>query len=202
MTAAVPSAAGRAPSSHAVLELRARVHRRMGIEPPAGVVTMAVAAGLGYELAGPADGEAVLFLHAGTATSFTPLMTQRALADRHRLVRYHRRGYFCSDALEGDMSVEAHVADALRLLDQLGIDRVHVVGHSGSGVIAIQLALDAPGVVRSLVLEEPAIHAIDHRWQRVMLATARRWSKCTGPANLDAAWSGGCEASASSGALS
>jgi pimeloyl-ACP methyl ester carboxylesterase len=35
------------------------------------------------------------------------------------------------------------------------------VGHSGSGVIALELALSAPGRVRSLVLEEPAFHSID-----------------------------------------
>ena len=40
----------------------------------------------------------------------------------------------------------------------------HVVGHSGSGLIALQLTIDAPQVVRTLVLEEPALMAIDPRW--------------------------------------
>ncbi len=38
----------------------------------------------------------------------------------------------------------------------LGIDRAHVVGHSSSAVVALQLALDAPEAVRTLVLMEPA----------------------------------------------
>ena len=38
----------------------------------------------------------------------------------------------------------------------LGIERAHVVGHSASGCIALQMALDVPDVVHSLALLEPA----------------------------------------------
>lgn len=160
-----------APRPEAALDLRARLHRRLGVDPPSGAVTLARSAGLEYEEVGRADGEVVLFLHAGTATAYAPLMSQQVLASRYRLVRYHRRGYAASERFDGDMSIAAHVGDALRLVADLELGRVHVVAHSGSGPIAIQLALDAPDVVRSLVLEEPAIHAIDPRWYRVMERT-------------------------------
>jgi pimeloyl-ACP methyl ester carboxylesterase len=39
----------------------------------------------------------------------------------------------------------------------LGIERAHVVGHSSGGNIALQLALDAPQMVRSLAILEPAL---------------------------------------------
>jgi pimeloyl-ACP methyl ester carboxylesterase len=42
------------------------------------------------------------------------------------------------------------------LLEQLGIQQAHIVGHSSSADIALQLALDAPDVVASLTLMEPA----------------------------------------------
>jgi pimeloyl-ACP methyl ester carboxylesterase len=43
------------------------------------------------------------------------------------------------------------------LLRHLGVERAHVVGHSYGGAVALQLALDAPAVVRSLALLEPAL---------------------------------------------
>lgn len=159
------------PRPETVEDLRTRLHRRLDVEPPDAVTPMAKAVGLEYEVAGPPDGEPVLFVHAGTATAFRPLMTHPVLVEHHRLVRYHRRGYAGSAALGGDMSIGAHAQDALRLLEHLGIESAHVVGHSGSGVMALQLALDAPHAVRSLVLEEPALHAIDPGWQAIMLDT-------------------------------
>ena len=145
-------------------DLRVRVHRRLGLEPPPGHVPMRKAAGLEYELGGNEAGEPVLLMHAGTATAYLSLMTQPAFADEYRLVRYHRRGFAGSDPLVGEPRIDRDVADALALLDVLGIERAHIVGHSGSGVIALQLALDAPERVLSLVLEEPAIANIDERW--------------------------------------
>jgi pimeloyl-ACP methyl ester carboxylesterase len=42
----------------------------------------------------------------------------------------------------------------------LGIERAHVVGHSSSAIMALQLALDAPDRVLSLALLEPALLAV------------------------------------------
>ena len=42
----------------------------------------------------------------------------------------------------------------------LGIERAHIVGHSSSGNIALQLALDAPDAVHSLALLEPALMSV------------------------------------------
>ena len=39
---------------------------------------------------------------------------------------------------------------------RLGIERAHIVGHSSSAVVALQLALDSPEAVHTLVLMEPA----------------------------------------------
>ncbi len=42
------------------------------------------------------------------------------------------------------------------LLDTLGLSAVHVCGHSSGALIGLQLALDRPGLVNSLVLLDPA----------------------------------------------
>lgn len=113
---------------------------------------------MAYETRG--EGEPVLLMHCGfVADSCAPLMNQAELTARYRLIHYHRRGYGASARAAGPMSVSEQAADARALLRQLGIDRAHVVGHSYGGVVALQLALDAPEVVHSLALIEPAIPA-------------------------------------------
>lgn len=112
-------------------------------------------AGVEYEVKG--EGDAVLFIHAGFICDFDlPFMSQPALS-KFRLIRYHRRGYGGSDAIPGDVSIASQAADAKALLNALGIRRAHVVGHSYGGAIALQLALDAPELVHSLVLSEPPL---------------------------------------------
>jgi pimeloyl-ACP methyl ester carboxylesterase len=90
------------------------------------------------------------------AEAFAPLCAEPALA-RYRLIRYHRRGYAGSSRLPAGFSSAQQAADCLALLQGLGINRAHVVGHSAGGPIALRLALDAPEVVHSLVLLEPAL---------------------------------------------
>jgi 3-oxoadipate enol-lactonase len=48
-------------------------------------------------------------------------------------------------------SFEEHAADVVRLLDELEIDRVHVIGASFGGEVAVLLAAGIPERVRSLI---------------------------------------------------
>jgi pimeloyl-ACP methyl ester carboxylesterase len=114
------------------------------------------AQGLEYTIRG--RGEPVLLIHGShVADAFLPLEGEPALADRYRLVRYHRRGLGKSACHKGSFSVEEQGQDGLRLADELGLERFHLVGHSYGGVTALQLALDAPERVHSLVLLEPPL---------------------------------------------
>ncbi len=111
---------------------------------------------LKYEVAGA--GEPVVFIHgAFIATAFRPLLAEPALAEQYRLIPYHRRGYAGNRRIPRPVSVEHQAADCRALLRHLGVERAHVVGHSFGGCIALQLALDAPEVVQSLALLEPAL---------------------------------------------
>ena len=114
---------------------------------------------LEYEVRG--EGEPVVLVHAGASGDwFAGLMEEPALADRHRLVRYHRVGYRGSSHPPGPVSLADQAAHCRSLLRHLGIERAHVVGHSSSANIALQLALDAPGTVGSLALLETALLAM------------------------------------------
>jgi pimeloyl-ACP methyl ester carboxylesterase len=102
-------------------------------------------------------GEPVLLVHGShIANAFAPLLAESALTGRYRLVSYHRRGFAGSTHPDRPLSIAEQAADCRGLLKELGIDRAHVVGHSYGGVIALQLALDAPATVHSLALLEPA----------------------------------------------
>jgi pimeloyl-ACP methyl ester carboxylesterase len=110
---------------------------------------------LAYTMRG--DGEPMLLLHTGfLADGMAPLVAEPALADFRRIA-YHRRGYGASDPTDGPGSMADQASDALGLLDALGIDRAHLVGHSLGADVALQVALDAPERVASLVLMEPLL---------------------------------------------
>lgn len=103
-------------------------------------------------------GEPVVLVHAGIfADWFRPLLGEPALTGRHRVLSYHRVGYAGSSRVAGPVSIAQQAAHLRALMRQLGIQRAHLVGHSSGGNIALQVALDAPEMVHSIVLMEPAL---------------------------------------------
>jgi pimeloyl-ACP methyl ester carboxylesterase len=110
---------------------------------------------LEYEVRG--TGEPIVLIHAGVcADFFVPLVQEPALSGNFTLVRYHRTGYAGSGRLPGAVSLARQAAHCRALMRHLGIERAHIVGHSSSASIALQLGLDAPDAVQSLALLDPA----------------------------------------------
>jgi len=79
-------------------------------------------------------------------------LTRADLARRHRLVLLDNRDAGESDEAPASYGLGDMATDALGVLDQLGIERFHVLGASMGGAIAQHLALQAPTRVASLVL--------------------------------------------------
>jgi len=103
-------------------------------------------------------GEPVILLHGGLfADWFQPLLAEPALTARYRVVSLHRVGYAGSSRVAGPVSIARQAAQVRALMQRLGIERAHIVGHSSGGNIALQLALDAPQQVHSLALLEAAL---------------------------------------------
>ena len=101
----------------------------------------------------------MLFIHgAHIAAALRPLVAEPAL-ERFQRIRYHRRGLGGSTRPVGTepTSVAVQAEDAVGLLDHLGVDRAHVIGHSLGGAIALELATQYPTRVASLVLLEPVL---------------------------------------------
>lgn len=93
------------------------------------------------------DGPAVLFLHFGLGDHrvFEPEI--RALADEFRCVAYDRRFFGRTEAPAEPYS---DVEDAIALLDALGIERAALVGLSGGGKLALDVAFAHPERVFAL----------------------------------------------------
>lgn len=75
-----------------------------------------------------------------------------ALRDRYRVTTFDNRGVGRSATPDGPFEIADFAADAVALLDALGISRAHLVGSSMGGAIAQEVALARPELVRSLVL--------------------------------------------------
>jgi pimeloyl-ACP methyl ester carboxylesterase len=113
---------------------------------------------LEYELIG--SGEPMLLISPVLADGFVPLLSEPALADRYQLIRYHKRGWVGSTHTPPPVSIADHAADAAALLDQLGVPRAHVAGHSSGAAVAAQLALDHPETVHTLILLELSLLSV------------------------------------------
>ena len=99
------------------------------------------------------SGAPLLLLHGGPAlTDYLDMLAPEV--DGWRAVRYQQRG-LAPSAVSGPFTVERHVADAVAVLDALGIGRAVVLGHSWGGYLALQVALTHPDRVAGLVLVEP-----------------------------------------------
>src|SRR5688500_1152356 len=75
------------------------------------------------------------------------------LADRYRLTAFDNRGAGRTAMPQAPATVEAMADDAAGVLRALDIPAAHVAGFSGGSIIAQELALRHPALVRSLVLQ-------------------------------------------------
>jgi 3-oxoadipate enol-lactonase len=105
-----------------------------------------------YEEVG--QGTPILFVHefAGDHRSWERQL--REFGKRYRCIAYNARGYRPSD-IPVDPKAYSYVhvmRDAVAMLDHLKIDKAHLIGLSMGGYTALQVALNHPQRVRSLVL--------------------------------------------------
>jgi pimeloyl-ACP methyl ester carboxylesterase len=127
---------------------------------------------LEYDVRGAED--PVVLIHNGVGVDwFRSLLEEPTLTGQYRLVTYHRAGYAGSSSLPGPLNFPEEGARCRALLRHLGIERAHLVGHSSSACMAIQLALDAPDAVQSLALLEPALTTVVASSPQVLQALER-----------------------------
>jgi len=94
----------------------------------------------------------VVLLHGSPGSRRDLGRVAAGLRPRHRTILPDLPGFGDSERDVPDYSIRAHARYVLQLLDELGIERFHVVGFSMGGGVALNLAELAPERVASVVL--------------------------------------------------
>jgi pimeloyl-ACP methyl ester carboxylesterase len=98
------------------------------------------------------DGTPLVLLHGGMLTidlNFASLIP--TLAERHQVIGVELQGHGRTADIDRPITPAALAGDVVGMLDQLGIDRAHVLGHSMGAGVALELAVNHPDRVRSVV---------------------------------------------------
>ena len=129
---------------------------------------------LSYQIQG--SGDPLVLIHGLGSRSRDWQYQMEYFSKYFKVLTYDLRGHGHSDKPRGPYSIEQFAMDTNQLLLSLGMTPCHVVGISLGGMIAMQLALDAPENVKSLVLvnttPDMVVRSIKQRlelWQRLLL---------------------------------
>jgi len=127
---------------------------------PSGDFAVGVAGGrlIGWQAGG---GTPVLILHGGPLTDYTATLAE--LLPQFRTVRYQQRGLPPSTVAK-PYTIETHVADAIAVIDALGIERAWVIGHSWGGHLALHLAVAHPERLLGVIGIDPLGAVPDGGW--------------------------------------
>ncbi len=106
---------------------------------------------------GPEEGEAVLFVHGNASSSTFWEEVMLALPERFRAIAPDLRGYGDTEdkGIDATRGMGDWVDDLLALVDALGVERFHVVGHSLGGSVVWGLIPAAGERVLSVTMVNP-----------------------------------------------
>ncbi|WP_017555864.1 alpha/beta fold hydrolase [Nocardiopsis baichengensis] len=111
-----------------------------------------------YEVHG--QGDPLVLLHGaltGIGSGFGALLPE--LARQRRVIAVEMQAHGRTPDIDRPLRVEHLARDIAALIGELGLGRVDVLGYSMGAGVALQLALDRPGLVRRLVLVSMAFHS-------------------------------------------
>jgi pimeloyl-ACP methyl ester carboxylesterase len=114
-------------------------------------------------------GSDILLLHGLGATRASMLSLAARLSHHHRVHAIDLPGFGSSSKpARGRYSAPWFAEIVFELMDELDLDRAHLVGNSMGGRIAIEMGLTRPDRVRSLGLLSPAVAWIRRDFHRVV----------------------------------
>lgn len=126
---------------------------------------------MSYFAAGPLDAPAVVCIHGLGATKASFMPTVRAMSEDHRVIALDLLGFGDSHKPITAPYDAPYLARSVAVaLEELAIDRAHLVGNSMGGRIAIELAMREPERIASTSLLAPALAWLRQRPLRALLS--------------------------------
>ncbi len=103
------------------------------------------------------QGEPIVFLHSSASNAGQWNGIFNHLPDTHRMIAPNLIGYGFSSPWSGpgQMRIEDEARNVITLINLLGV-RVHLVGHSYGGAVAMHIAKSHPYLLQTLTLIEPS----------------------------------------------
>jgi 3-oxoadipate enol-lactonase len=98
------------------------------------------------------QGPPILFIHGLGSSARDWELQVASFSDQYQVVTFDVRGHGQSDKPPGPYGIPLFATDTAELIRALGIAPVHVVGISMGGMIAFQLAVSYPDLIRSMVI--------------------------------------------------
>ncbi len=107
-----------------------------------------------YEIHGSENPETLVLIHGldSSGRTFDPVVKE--LAKKYRVIVVDQRGHGKSEARGTDYSSEVMARDLEGLLDYLGVETCHILGHSMGGRTAVRFAEMFPDRVDSVIIED------------------------------------------------
>jgi proline iminopeptidase len=117
--------------------------------------------GIWYRIVGTGTGTPVILLHGGPGFSSHYLKAMEALGNDRPVIRFDQLGSGRSDVTTDTtlFTIPAFVEQLDALRRHLGLDRVHIYGHSWGTMLGVEYYRSHPDAVESLVLASAALDA-------------------------------------------
>jgi esterase len=120
-------------------------------------------------LDGPADAPPLIVMHGLLGSSRNWQAHGKALARARRVFLLDLRNHGASPWSDA-MDYPSMASDVLAFADRAGLDRLHLLGHSMGGKVAMAVALTAPERVISAIVADIAPVAYAHDFERLIVA--------------------------------
>jgi 3-oxoadipate enol-lactonase len=130
-----------------------------------------------YELAGKKDAKETVAFFNGVMASTNSWTSQRKLFEKFgfKILLHDFKGQLLSEKPAGPYSFSQHALEAKLLMKELGIERVHIIGTSYGGEVALKFAIDYPEMVNSISVID-SVSEIDE----VLKLFVRGWREAAG----------------------